>query len=47
MAPVAPPLDTPLAGRAQSMSKDLAYRGRTLMLHRGPAFVTFLGRDSD
>jgi hypothetical protein len=29
------------------MSKDLAYRGWTLMLHEGPAFVTFLGRGSD
>jgi hypothetical protein len=29
------------AGRAQSTSKDLAYRGWTLMLHGGPGFVTF------
>jgi hypothetical protein len=36
------------AGRAQSMSKYLAYRGRTLMLHRGEAvFVTLLDRGSD
>jgi hypothetical protein len=35
------------AGRAQSTSKDLAYRGRTLMLHEGLASVAFLGRGSD
>jgi hypothetical protein len=35
------------AGRAQSTSKDLTYRGQTLMLHKGAAFVTFLGRGSD
>jgi hypothetical protein len=34
------------AGRAQSMSKDLAYRGQALMLHGGPAFVIFLDRRS-
>ena len=32
------------SGRAQSTSKDLAYSGRSLMLHDGQAFVTFLGR---
>jgi hypothetical protein len=35
------------AGRAQSTSKDLAYRGRSLMLHGEPAFVTFLSRGSN
>jgi hypothetical protein len=35
------------ARRAQSTSKDLSYRGQTLMLHGGPAFVTFLDRGSD
>jgi hypothetical protein len=35
------------ARRAQSTSKDLTYRGRTLILHEGPAFVTFIGRGSD
>jgi hypothetical protein len=34
-------------GRAQSTSKDPAYRGRTRMLQGGLAFVTFLGQDSD
>lgn len=34
------------AGKAKSTSKDLAYRERTLMLHRGASFVTFLGQDS-
>jgi hypothetical protein len=34
------------AGKAQNTSKDLAYRGQTLMLHRRASFVTFLGRDS-
>jgi hypothetical protein len=29
------------------MSKGLAYRGRTLMLHGGLTFVAFLGRGSD
>jgi hypothetical protein len=28
------------------MSKDLAYRGQTFMLHGGPAFVIFLDRGS-
>jgi hypothetical protein len=35
------------AARAQSTSKDLAYRERTFMLHGGPVFVTFLGQGSD
>jgi hypothetical protein len=35
------------ARRAQSTSKDLAYRGRILMLHGGPTFVTFLGQNFD
>lgn len=35
------------ARRVQSTSKDSAYRGRTLTLHGGPAFVTFLGWNSD
>jgi hypothetical protein len=35
------------ARRAQSTSKDLALRGRILMLHGQPAFVTFLGRGFD
>jgi hypothetical protein len=35
------------AERAQSTSKNLVNRGRTLMLHEGPAFVTFLGRGSN
>jgi hypothetical protein len=35
------------AGRAQNTSKDLTYRGWTLLLHEGAAFVTFFGRGSD